>query len=305
MHAGGATEATGTGHPALGTGRLAATARGRSHADHALREEALRRVRQDLVRTVEFLDAEVGWLGILARALVAQRDVRRDDRALGRQLAFQQRGDGGLGQLRRRRAAGHVVVHVHHLVERAHDVVQRRQRRLAAFFLEGDLRTDLRLLVDDGGAFLVVELEDLLAGELVGQGGNAAGDRADTVGNQVLALATEQPRHFLLLGRADGAVEERRDDGLVRHRLDVLVLEVHRDGPEDDVHDLDHAQDVLGEVHDGFFTASTGGAPVKSDFWLRHGQWSPSCRGRHNRNPTQLPGRRRERRNVPFPNPNR
>ena len=81
-----------------------------------------------------------------------------------------------------------------------------------------------------------------------------------------MALAAHQAGHFLLFGGPDGPVEERGGNGLVGHRLDALVLEVHRYGPEDDVHRCDDAEDVLGQVNDGFFAASARGAPIEGYF---------------------------------------
>ena len=62
-------------------------------------------------------------------------------------------------------------------------------------------------------------------------------------------------------------------DRAVRHRLDVLVLEVHGHRPEDDVDRGDHVEDVLGQVDDGLLAAAAGGAPVEGDFRLAR-----SCR---------------------------
>ena len=40
------------------------------------------------------------------------------------------------------------------------------------------------------------------------------------------------------------------------HRLDVVLLEIHRARPEDNIHCLDYTEDVLGQVHDRFLAAS-------------------------------------------------
>ena len=179
----------------------------------------------------------------------------------------------------------------------------------AAGFGELQLRARLWPAVAQRRRVLVVELEDLLARELVGQAGNAAADGARAVGDQELALAAQQVGHLLLFGGADGAVEQGGGDGLVGHRLDVLVFEVHRHGPEDDVHRLDDAEDVLGQVNDGFFAASARGAPVEGDFGFRHEQ-PPSCwlgqrvgRARRKRRRTRPPSPPLARRSVPFPCP--
>ena len=171
----------------------------------------------------------------------------------------------------RGRAAGDIEIHVHHLVERADDVAKFRQGNGVAVVLKRSPGPRLGL-VHHRGRFLVHVTEKLLARELIGQTGNAAQLGASAVGDEVLALAPEQMRHLLLLAGADGAVEQRGDDGLVRHRLDMLLLEIHRHGPEDNIHRLEHAEDVLGKIHDGFFATAARGAPVEADFgFIRHG----------------------------------
>ena len=156
------------------------------------------------------------------------------------------------------------------LIEGADEVVQLRQVRLAAVLLENELGPRL-CLVHHRGRILVVELEDLFTRKLVGQARNAPGAGARAVGDQEAAFAPQEVGHLLLLGGTDGAVEQRGEDGLVRERLDVLVFEVHRNGPQDDVDLLNHPEDVLGEIHNRLLAASAGRAPVKGHFWLRHG----------------------------------
>ena len=177
----------------------------------------------------------------------------------------EQRADRGLGDFGRRRTAGDVIIHLNHLVERAHHVPQLRQGKIMAVVLPFERGPGLGV-VDHRRRFLIDVAEDLLARELVGQTGDAAQVGAGAVGNQILALAAEQAGHLLLLAGADGAIEQRRHNGLVRHRLHIGLLEVHRAGPQHNVNRLDHAKDVFREVHDSFFTAAAGSAPVEAYF---------------------------------------
>ena len=98
--------------------------------------------------------------------------------------------------------------------------------------------------------------------------GNAAHVRARAEGHQELALLAQQLGDVLVLAVADRAVEERQVELAVGHRLDVLVLAVHGDGPEADVGDLGHVEDELVGVEHGDVAAAARGAPVERDLEL-------------------------------------
>src|SRR5579885_2110108 len=80
--------------------------------------------------------------------------------------------------------------------------------------------------------------EDFARGEQVGQPRYAAQVGATPKGEQKLGFGAEQAGHFLLLAGANGAVDEGRGD----------------------------LQEAFAEVHDGFFAAAAGGAPVERHF---------------------------------------
>lgn len=75
-------------------------------------------------------------------------------------------------------------------------------------------------------------------------------------------------RHLLLFRGPDGAVDEGRDDPAFGYCLQVLQLEIHRDGPEHDFDGLDDVEDLLRKVQHGFFAAAAGSAPVERNFGL-------------------------------------
>ena len=88
------------------------------------------------MRALEFGEAQVGGLAGFAGALFAQRDVRGQHAAFGRELAFQKRANGGFGDLGRRRTSGDVIVHINDLIERADDVAELGQRQVVAVVLK-------------------------------------------------------------------------------------------------------------------------------------------------------------------------
>ena len=203
------------------------------------------------------------------RALGAERHVGSEHCSLPGQLPLDERRHGRGNQARGRRAAREVVVDVDDLVERVHGGAERRQRQLSL----GDaalLRGKRPVGVLDARRLVVDDVEDVLALVQVGEAGDAAKHRAAAERDHRGGLAPQQPGHLLLLRRADGAVDERRRQLAVVQRLDVLALEVERDRPERDVHELDDGQQVLAEVDHGLLAAAAGGAPVESDLRLRH-----------------------------------
>ena len=224
-----------------------------------------------VMRAPELGEGEVGRFGVLLGAFFAQRDVRGQHRSLRWKGAGQQCLDRRLEQFGCRRAAGQVVVHVDHLVQRPDHPAELGKPDRSAVAAEREGRTGV-FGVHRRRCLVVHVAEDLLPVELVGKSGDAAGVRAGAVGDHHEALAAEHPGHLLLFGGSDGAVDQGGSDGAVRHGLDVLAFEVHCDGPQDDVHGGGHFQQPFGEVHDGFLAPAAGGAPVEGDFRLvRHG----------------------------------
>ena len=185
LHPGGAAKAAGAGHVAAGALRPAALRVAGPMHTTPWASKHLAGIQQLLVGPLELGEGSGPWAWSRLRGHSSHSAVSGASTApLGGRLPSSSAADRGLGDLGRRRAAGNVVVHVHDLVERAHDVVQLGQVRLTAVLLEHELGPRLRL-VDHGRCVLVVELEDLLARKLVGQPRNAAGARARTVGDQV------------------------------------------------------------------------------------------------------------------------
>ena len=74
-HSGRRTETARAWHIAAGALRAATGAGGRTHADHALRQEAFGGIEQLLMRALEFGEGNVGGLGGLAGAFFAERAV--------------------------------------------------------------------------------------------------------------------------------------------------------------------------------------------------------------------------------------
>ena len=143
--------------------------------------------------------------------------------------------------------------------------MQRRQCQSAALVLAFYLRTDLTGIID-AGAVLINIFQNTLFSELVGQRRYASGIGAGPKRNYHLAFAPQQARPFLLLGGAHGAVDEAGHDGLIRPGFDIGPLEIHGHGPEHYIHGFHDFQDILGQVHHGFFAAAAGSAPIKSYF---------------------------------------
>src|ERR1022692_4770852 len=57
-------------------------------------------------------------------------------------------------------------------------------------------------------------------------------------------------------------------DGAIVHRLHVLLLEIQRHRPEDDVHCLQDFEQIFRQVEHRLLAAAAGGTPVEGNFWL-------------------------------------
>jgi hypothetical protein len=68
---------------------------------------------------------------------------------------------------------------------------------------------------------------------------------AGAEGNQRFGLLPQKLSHVLLLRVSDGPVKEGDVNVLVRHRFDILVLDIKGYGPEHDVGYLYYIKDFL------------------------------------------------------------
>ena len=178
--------------------------------------------------------------------------------------------------MRLRRAAGDEVVDVHRLGERLDGVVELGQLQLALGHRELLLRVH-RVGVVEGGLLSVDEILDLLRRGDVGQTRDAAHGGAGAEGDHDLALLAQQLGHVLVLGVAHGAVEQAEVDEAVFVAFDVLVLEVGRHRPEDDVEMLGELEHFLLDLQDGDGAASAGRRPVHRELGLAHADFASSA----------------------------
>ena len=214
--------------------------------------------------------------------------------ALGRELALAlERGrddvEHGRDLVRLGGAARHVVVDVHRLVERLDGVVHVRQVELALRHRVVLLRVDAVGVVD-GRLVDVDELLDLGGVGDVGEAGDAAHDGAGAEGDEELALVAQHLGDVLVLAVADAAVEQADVDEVVVVGLEVLVLEVGRGRPEDDVVGGVDLDDLLLDLEQGDLAAAAAAGPVHGELELA------SCRHRLLSRP-----RRRTRRGTACP----
>ena len=96
------------------------------------------------------------------------------------------------------------------------------------------------------GRFEINILQDAFPVEQIGQTGDSAQMRTRSEREQQSGFPSQQPRHLFLFGGANSAVQEGRCDRAIRHRLDILSLEVQSYGPEDDVNRGNDVQNGLG-----------------------------------------------------------
>ena len=199
--------------------------------------------------------------------------VRGEDATLLRKMFAQQRRHRARDDLRQRRTSRHVVIHLNHLVERANPIGEIRQRELRHCpFVPA--RAGKHVLADSRWwqRRNTTACKMLSRAKKLASPGNASQVRARSEGHQQLRLAAQQFGHLLLLRGADGAIQECRQDGPIRHLLDIVAFEVERHRPEHDVHGRNHIENPLRQVDHRLFAAAAGGAPVERDlgFLLRH-----------------------------------
>src|ERR1039458_5811722 len=116
------------------------------------------------------------------------------------------------------------------------------------------------------------ELDDLFSGSSSGDipNGEAQGPaslRAYAEGNDDLRLLAQQTGHLQLVRGAHRAVDEGDRDGAIVHRLHILLLEIQRDRPEDDVHRLQDFEQIFRQVEHRLLAAAAGGTPVEGNSW--------------------------------------
>ena len=265
LHVGQWTVAAAAGHAAVGAAHAAAAPRGRSGAGDPLLQQALLRLLDDLPGPVELLHH---LLGLVASALVADGPVGGADHGVPRRQVS--RGDGEQHRLhlgRGRRAARNVVVDLHDPIELVDARIEPGDLQVVPPGLAvGPGNRDVAGL--DRRVVQVGRRQDLLEPDQVGEARNPAQVGAGAERHQELALAAQQPGHLLVLGVADGAVEDGQVQLLVGHGLDVAVLPVRGDGPEPDVGQGGHVQEELVGVEDRDVAAPAGGTPVERDLQL-------------------------------------
>ena len=252
--------------------RIATAAGGRTVARDALFQQAELRIdrRASWMRRNDVICLYVAF----ARAFIADgRIAGADRRSLGRQfrLALQHldhQVDDGRDLVGFRRAAGHVVIHIDHLVQRAEArgtwlgcVIS--PSGIVVVMSAGRIRSGLSV-----ETVLKAVSKISLQGCRIGQSGNAAFAGAGAKCDQDLGLSAQQLGNVLIFVVADAAVEQRQQDRAVLHRLDILVFGIHGHRPEDHLEVGVHIQDLLVDVQDGDLTAAAGGCPVHGEFWF-------------------------------------
>src|ERR1035441_5981828 len=258
-HAAGGSETAGARHVAVDTPGPAPRARGRPQARHTLRQDALIGIQHALLHSPETFQFQFLGMRVPARALVAHGAVGRQHRA----RRGQRLGEQGLKRvpddLWGWRAAGDIIIHRDGTVQGENRIEQLGQGQLVTILA--------RLLTRRDGA-AVSFVEHALGVGQVRQSRDAASLRAYAEGNDDLRLLAQQTGHLQLVRGAHRAVDEGDRDGAIVHRLHILLLEIQRDRPEDDVHRLQDFEQIFRQVEHRLLAAAAGGTPVEGNFWL-------------------------------------
>ena len=113
---------------------------------------------------------------------------------------------------------------------------------------------------------MVDRFEDPPAIVDVGQPGDAAFVAQEPKATRTLDFPAQQLGHVLLFAGADAAVEQADVDAAVGHALHVADLGIDGDGPEDDVEQGGHVEDLLVDRQHGDLATAAGRGPVQRQF---------------------------------------